>query len=65
MTDPAADFIADLAETLDVSFAALLAAIYDRRFTGTVTLHFQRGQPRAVDFPQPIRVTFAPAGSGG
>lgn len=67
MPDPAAAFVAAFIAdtntpdgTPEASFAALLEAIHARRFTGTMTLHFQRGQPRAVDFPQPLRVTFSP-----
>jgi hypothetical protein len=35
------------------SFPALLARLYDERYTGAVVIQFGSGVPAAVEFPQP------------
>jgi hypothetical protein len=49
--------------TPESTFLTLLQALYQERYTGAVTLHFQRGTPREAEFPQPVRVRFLPTGS--
>lgn len=44
--------------TPESAFAALLQALYDRRYTGKVLLNFQRGTPRSAEFPRPTVVRF-------
>ena len=46
--------------TPESAFLTLLQALYDHRYNGAVTLHFQAGKPREAEFPQPIRVRFTP-----
>ena len=41
----------DLIARREDDFASVLAAIYMRRHTGTVLVHFLNGQPRKVEFP--------------
>jgi len=41
-----------------IDLHTLLQALYDRRFTGPVTLHFRDGKPLTADLPTPkIRLT--------
>lgn len=37
----------------DATLPQLFEALYERRYTGQITLHFHAGQPRTVDFPRP------------
>lgn len=39
------------------SFAVLLERLYAEKFRGAITLHFDNGIPKVVEFPQPQRVT--------
>jgi hypothetical protein len=49
-------FNGDSAAGPESAFAALLAAVYQRGYTGQIVLHFRGGVPQQADFPQPLRV---------
>lgn len=39
--------------SVESDFATLMQALYDRKFTGPITLHFAEGQPKVVEFVAP------------
>lgn len=44
--------------TVETDFAVLLQSLYDRRYTGPITLHFACGEPKVAEFPAPqIKLT--------
>ncbi len=44
-------------EPVALTFAEVLDTLHHERFTGSVTVHFAQGQPKALDFARPYRVT--------
>jgi len=35
----------------DADLATVLDTVYQRRYTGTITVHLQNGRPKVVEFP--------------
>lgn len=52
--------IVDATNVPEVSFPQLLQQIHAQQFTGEVVLHFRRGVPQKVEFPQPLTLELAP-----
>lgn len=44
-------------EPVRLTFAEVLDTLHSERYTGAVTVHFAQGQPKALDFDRPYRVT--------
>lgn len=45
-------------EEQQLDFAALLVALYEKRFTGAITLNFQRGVPLVAEYSK-VRISLA------
>lgn len=44
--------------TIESCFPDLIQALYDRKYTGTITLHFSNGVPKVIELPAPqIKLT--------
>ena len=42
----------------ELSFAGVIKALYEQRFTGAITIHFKDGKASVIDLPAPkIKLT--------
>lgn len=48
--------VANLRVKASYTLEHLLNSLYEQRHTGTVTLHFREGKPRAADLGRPFQI---------
>jgi hypothetical protein len=60
------DLLSSIIEAEDrspIAFAALLEKVYEKGYTGPVTIHFKHGRPRLVEIGPPIQIPIGGSGS--
>lgn len=62
------DLLSSIIEAEDrspIAFAALLEKVYEKGYTGPVTIHFKHGRPRLVEIGPPIQIPIGGPGLPG
>lgn len=62
MSDTLKALLSKLDPAKGVDFQGLQCALFDSRYTGTITIHLRNGKPQQVDLGAPIRLSIIEAG---